>query len=69
MNFCKCYNLKNYFFYYYTLRDKNLLVDFLLRQNSQSALDRLLNLYLRLWNQHEPDNNFHILADTPPKFV
>ena len=32
------------------------------------VLDRLLNLYLQLWNQHEPENNFHILADTPPKF-
>ena len=32
MNSANVYNLKNYnFFYYYTLRDKNLLVYFLLK--------------------------------------
>ena len=32
MNFANVYNLKNYnFFYYYTLGDKNLLADFLLK--------------------------------------
>ena len=49
-------------------RGKNLLIDFLLKKTHEMTLCQerdvywicALNLNLHLWNQHKPDNNFHI---------
>ena len=52
--------------------DENLLNDFLLRKTREMTLCQqkslywicVLNLNLRLWGQHRPDNNLHITDET-----
>ena len=56
------------------LLDQNLLNHFLLKKTREMTLCQqksvywicVLNLDLRLWAQHKPDNNLHIPDETQP---